>query len=172
MVYGEHFGQKSIEPLRTDRVNFESQFWSFPLMRSKHSISSAALSWPLVVLLITPVVQAPLAARPSNPPKPIKVWSGVASWYGEEFDGRTTASGQVYDMFAATAAHPWLPFGSLLRVTNPRTGQSQIVRINDRGPFMGDRELDVSFIVASRLGLIESGVARLRIELLKEPQLP
>jgi len=141
-------------------------------MRSKHSISSAALSWPLVVLLITPVVQAPLSARPSNPPKPIKVWSGVASWYGGEFDGRTTASGQVYDMFAATAAHPWLPFGSLLRVTNPRTGQSQIVRINDRGPFMCDRELDVSFIVASRLGLIESGVARLRIELLKEPQLP
>jgi rare lipoprotein A len=141
-------------------------------MRNKHSISSAALSWPLVVLLITPVAQAPLSARPSNPPKPIKVWSGVASWYGEEFDGRTTASGQVYDMFAATAAHPWLPFGSLLRVTNPRTGQSQIVRINDRGPFMGDRELDVSFIVASRLGLIESGVARLRIELLKEPQLP
>jgi rare lipoprotein A len=141
-------------------------------MRNKHSISSAALSWPLVVLLITPVVQAPLSARPSNPPKAIKVWSGVASWYGGEFDGRTTASGQMYDMFAATAAHPWLPFGSLLRVTNPKTGQSQIVRINDRGPFMGDRELDVSFIVASRLGLIESGVARLRIELLKEPQLP
>ena len=141
-------------------------------MRSKHSISSAALSWPLVVLLITPVAQAPLSARPSNPPKPIKVWSGVASWYGGEFDGRTTASGQVYDMFAATAAHPWLPFGSLLRLTNPKTGRSQVVRINDRGPFMGDRELDVSFIVASRLGLIESGVARLRIELLKEPQLP
>lgn len=141
-------------------------------MRSKHSISSAALSWPLVVLLITPVVQAPLAARPSNPPKPIKVWSGVASWYGGEFDGRTTASGEVYDMFAATAAHPWLPFGSLLRVTNLRTGQSQVVRINDRGPFIDNRELDVSFIAASRLGLIESGVARLRIELLKEPQLP
>jgi rare lipoprotein A (peptidoglycan hydrolase) len=171
MVYGEHFEQKSIEPLRTDGVNLSS-IPAVPLMRNKHSISSAALSWPLVVLLITPVVQAPLSARPSNPPKPIKVWSGVASWYGGEFDGRTTASGQVYDMFAATAAHPWLPFGSLLRVTNPRTGQSQIVRINDRGPFMGDRELDVSFIVASRLGLIESGVARLRIELLKEPQLP
>lgn len=141
-------------------------------MRSKHSISSAIVSWPLVVLLITPVVQAPLAARPSNPPKPIKVWSGVASWYGGEFDGRTTASGEVYDMFAATAAHPWLPFGSLLRVTNPRTGQSQVVRINDRGPFIDNRELDVSFIAASRLGLIESGVARLRIELLKEPPLP
>jgi peptidoglycan lytic transglycosylase len=141
-------------------------------MRQNLSISSAALSWPLWVLLIAPVVQAPLAARPSTQAKAIKVWSGVVSWYGEKFHGRTTASGQVYDMFAATAAHPWLPFGSLLRITNPKTGQSQVVRINDRGPFMGDRELDVSFLAASRLGLIDCGVARLRIELLKEPPLP
>jgi rare lipoprotein A len=141
-------------------------------MRKSLSISSAALSWPLAVLLITPVVQAPPAARPSAPPKAIKVWSGVASWYGQRFEGQRTASGQVFDMFAATAAHPWLPFGSLLRLTNPKTGYSQVVRINDRGPFSGDRELDVSFIVASRLGLIECGVARLRIELLKEPPLP
>jgi len=75
-------------------------------------------------------------------------------------------------MLAATAAHPWLPFGSLLRLTNTKTGQSQVVRINDRGPFVDDRELDVSFIAASRLGLIQCGVARLRIELLKEPALP
>ena len=141
-------------------------------MRQRLSISSAALSWPLLVLLITPGVQAPLAARPSTPPKAIKVWSGLASWYGPEFDGKKTASGQVYDMFASTAAHPWLPFGSLLRLTNPKTGRTQVVRINDRGPFMGDRELDLSFTAASRLGLIETGVARLRIELLQEPPLP
>jgi rare lipoprotein A len=141
-------------------------------MRKGLSISSAALSWPLVVLLITPVVQAPLAARQAAPPKAIKAWSGVTSWYGQRFEGKKTASGQVYDMFAATAAHPWLPFGSLLRLTNPKTGHSQLVRINDRGPFWGDRELDVSFLVASRLGLIECGVARLRIELLEEPPLP
>ena len=133
------------------------------------AISSAALSWPLVVLLITTSVQAP---SPSPPTRAIKAWSGVASWYGEPFDGRKTASGQAYDMFAATAAHPSLPFGSLLRLTNPKTGQSQLVRINDRGPFWGDRELDVSFLVASRLGLIECGVARLCIELLEEPPLP
>jgi peptidoglycan lytic transglycosylase len=141
-------------------------------MRKSLSISSAVLSWPLWVLLIAPVVQAPLAAHPSTLPKAIRVWSGVTSWYGQEFNGRTTANGEVYDMLAATAAHPWLPFGSLLRLTNPRTGQSQVVRINDRGPFVGDRELDVSFIAASRLGLVECGVARLRIELLKEPPLP
>ncbi len=141
-------------------------------MRQRLSISSAALSWPLLVLLITPGVQAPLAARPSTPPKAIKVWSGLASWYGPEFEGKKTASGQLYDMFAATAAHPWLPFGSLLRLTDLKTGHSQLVRINDRGPFIDDRELDVSYLVASRLGLIDRGVALVRIELLQEPPLP
>ena len=141
-------------------------------MRQRLSISSAALSWPLLVLLITPGVQAPLAARPSTPPKAIKVWSGLASWYGPEFDGKKTASGQLYDMFAATAAHPWLPFGSLLRLTDLKTGHSQLVRINDRGPFIDDRELDVSYLVASCLGLIDRGVALVRIELLQEPPLP
>jgi rare lipoprotein A len=141
-------------------------------MRKGLSISSAVLSWPLVVLLITPGVQAPLVARPSAPTKAIRVWSGVASWYGGKFDGRKTASGEIYDMLAATAAHPWLPFGSVLRLTNPKTGRSQVVRINDRGPFMDGRELDLSYIAASQLGIIECGVARLRIELLEEPRLP
>ena len=141
-------------------------------MRQRLSISSAIFSWPLLVLLITPGVQAPVAARPSTPPKAIKVWSGLASWYGPEFDGKKTASGQLYDMFAATAAHPWLPFGSLLRLTDVKTGHSQLVRINDRGPFIDDRELDVSYLVASRLGLIGRGVALVRIELLQEPPLP
>jgi rare lipoprotein A len=141
-------------------------------MRKRLSISSAALSWPLLVLLITPGVQAPLVAPSSKPVKAIKVWSGLASWYGPEFDGKKTASGQLYDMFAATAAHPWLPFGSLLRLTDVKTGHTQLVRVNDRGPFVDDRELDVSYLVASRLGLIGRGVALVRIELLQEPRLP
>lgn len=141
-------------------------------MRHRLPISSAALAWPLLVLLITPGVQAPLAARPSTPLKAIKVWSGLASWYGPEFDGKKTASGQIYDMFAATVAHPWLPFGSLLRLTDLRTGHSQLVRVNDRGPFIDDREVDVSYLVAARLGLIDRGVALVRIELLQEPPLP
>ena len=147
-------------------------FRSSTFMRQRLSISSAALSWPLLVLLIAPGVQAPLAARPSTPLKAIKAWSGVASWYGPEFDGKKTASGQLYNMFAATAAHPWLPFGSLLRLTDLKTGHSQLVRINDRGPFIDDRELDVSYLVAARLGLIDRGVALVRIELLEEPPLP
>ena len=141
-------------------------------MRKRLSISSALISWPLWVLLIAPGAQAPLTAHPYTAPKPIKVWSGLATWYGSPFDGQKTASGEIYDMFAATAAHPWLPFGSILRLTNLKTGHSQVVRVNDRGPFFGNREIDVSFFVASRLGLIGAGVGRLKIELLQEPPLP
>ena len=133
--------------------------------------SPAVLTWPLWVLLIAPGAQAPLGAHPSPPPK-INVWSGRVSWYGNEFQGRRTASGGIYDMFEATAAHPWLPFGSLLRLTNLKTGQNQVVRVNDRGPFWPERELHVCCLVATRLGLMDVGVARLRIELLEEPQLP
>jgi rare lipoprotein A len=73
-------------------------------------------------------------------------------------------------MYAATAAHPWLPLGSMVRVVNLRTGESQIARINDRGPYMGDRELDVSYILASRLSMLEPGTASVRIELLEQPR--
>jgi len=106
------------------------------------------------------------------PIKPIRVWSGLVSWYGPKLQGQPTASGESFDMFAATAAHPWLPFGSLLRLINLRNGRSQIVRINDRGPFTNDRELDVSYFVASKLGLLSRGVDRVRIELLEEPRRP
>ena len=72
-------------------------------------------------------------------------------------------------MFASTAAHPWLPFGSLVRVVNLRTGKGRIVRINDRGPFTDNRELDVSFEAAARLGLLDGGIGRFRLELLHIP---
>ncbi len=75
-------------------------------------------------------------------------------------------------MFAATAAHAWLPFGSLIRVVNLRNGHSQLVRINDRGPNLDDRELDVSFAAAVSLGLLERGLAKVRIEVLEEPKRP
>jgi rare lipoprotein A len=101
--------------------------------------------------------------------KPIKSWNGIASWYGPGFDGQLTASGQVYDMYGLTAAHPWLPMGSIVRVVNLNTGASQLARINDRGPFIDDRELDLSYTLASRLGILEAGTANVRIELLEEP---
>jgi rare lipoprotein A len=121
------------------------------------------------MFLITQGLEAPLVAHVGQPIKPIRVWMAKTSWYGEKFNGRKTASGEAYDMFEATAASPDLPFGSLVRVVNPRTKVGQLVRINDRGPFSDDRELDLSYIVASRLGIIDQGISHLKVELLEVP---
>jgi rare lipoprotein A len=104
--------------------------------------------------------------------KPLKTWECVSSWYGEAFDGQPTANGETYDMYAATAAHPTLPLGSVVRVVNLRNHRSQIVRINDRGPYVDGRELDVSYAVARNLGFANRGLSRVRIELLEVPSRP
>lgn len=83
--------------------------------------------------------------------------TGNASWYGKQFHGRKTANGETYDMYAMTAAHPTLPLPSYAKVTRPTTGQSIIVRINDRGPFHRNRIIDLSFVAAAKLGLIAPG---------------
>ena len=101
--------------------------------------------------------------------KPLAVWECTSSWYGDDFDGQPTANGETYDMYAATAAHPTLPLGSIVRVVNPRNHRSQVVRINDRGPYVEGRELDVSYEVARRLGFDQHGVAKVRLELLEVP---
>jgi rare lipoprotein A len=124
------------------------------------------------MFLLAQGLEAPLVAHVSQPIKPIRVWSAKTSWYGAKFQGRKTASGEKYDMYGATAASPDLPFGSLIRVSNPRTHAAQLIRINDRGPFIDDRELDVSYLVACKLGIQDRGVARLRIELLEVPKRP
>jgi rare lipoprotein A len=97
------------------------------------------------------------------------VWECTSSWYGDDFDGQPTANGETYDMYAATAAHPTLPLGSIVRVVNTRNHRSQIVRINDRGPYIEGRELDVSYEVARRLGFDQHGLAKVRMELLEVP---
>ena len=87
-----------------------------------------------------------------------------ASWYGPRFHGRLTANGEIYDQNAYTAAHKSLRFGTLLRVTNTRTNKSVIVRINDRGPYIPGRQIDLSKAVAEELDVIGSGVKKLKIE--------
>jgi rare lipoprotein A len=89
---------------------------------------------------------------------------GIASWYGRQFQGNRTASGERYDMFAMTAAHPTLPIPSYARVTNTRDGRSVIVRINDRGPFLHDRIIDLSYAAATRLGLATAGSGEVEVE--------
>lgn len=85
------------------------------------------------------------------------------SWYGDEFNGRPTSSGEIFDMTAFTAAHKTLPFGTLLEVTNLANGKKIAVRVNDRGPFVEDRELDVSKAAAQALDMLSDGIARASI---------
>jgi len=87
-----------------------------------------------------------------------------ASWYGPKFHGKFTANGEVYDQMALTAAHKYLSFGTLLKITNPKNGKSVIVRINDRGPYIEGRELDLSKGAAIELGILAKGVARVKIQ--------
>lgn len=89
---------------------------------------------------------------------------GMASWYGDDFHGRLTANGEVFDMASLTAAHPTLPIPSYARVTNLRNGKSLVVRVNDRGPYHGNRLIDVSNKAAELLDFKSNGVARVRVE--------
>ena len=90
--------------------------------------------------------------------------SGIGSWYGRRFHGAPTSSGEPYDMYAMTAAHPTLPIPSYARVTNLANGRSVVVRINDRGPFHSDRIIDLSYTAAWKLGYAEAGSTRLEVE--------
>jgi rare lipoprotein A len=97
---------------------------------------------------------------------------GTASWYGEYFQGKETASGEPFDMQALTAAHPTLPLGSFVRVTNLRNGRAIVVRINDRGPFVERRIIDVSYNTARILGFHERGLQRVRLDLVRPASVP
>lgn len=92
--------------------------------------------------------------------------SGRASYYGRAFAGKRTANGEIFDPELLTAAHPSLPFGSTVRITNTRNGQNVVVRINDRGPFIENRIIDVSRAAASELGFVRRGTAPVKLELL------
>lgn len=91
----------------------------------------------------------------------------TASWYGPGFHGRKTANGERYNQYAMTAAHKTLPFGTKLRVTCVDSGKSTIVTVNDRGPFHGNRALDLSKAAASAIGLLDRGVGKVKIDVLR-----
>jgi rare lipoprotein A len=97
-------------------------------------------------------------------PKPYQV--GNASWYGKQFHGKTTASGEDFDMFEFTAAHRTLPLGTFVKVTNLKNGKWIIVRVNDRGPYVGDRIMDLSYSAARMLNF-RDGVERVRLDLIQ-----
>jgi rare lipoprotein A len=96
---------------------------------------------------------------------------GVASWYGEEFNGRLTASGEVYDMYAFTAAHRTLPLGTLVRVTNEENNKTVEVKVNDRGPFKKDRIIDLSKSACKSLDMMKNGTAQVKLDVISWPRM-
>lgn len=162
-------------------------------MRAKIFVVLESVFLGLGMLVLTPSINPMTIGNASNPPQiengqdfaqasqqstakskktntqPLATWECTTSWYGEDFDGLPTATGETYDMYGETAAHPTLPLGSIVRVVNMRNHRSQVVRINDRGPYVEGRELDVSYQVAKQLGFDQRGTTRVRLELLEVP---
>jgi rare lipoprotein A len=103
-----------------------------------------------------------------KPRGPAHIEEGMASWYGPGFHGKTTSNKEVYDMYDMTAAHRTLPFGTHLIVTNLQNGRSVTVRINDRGPFVNDRIIDLSYAAAFQLDMLGPGVVQVRIEVIPD----
>jgi rare lipoprotein A len=113
-------------------------------------------------------VQVQPAVRKQAKPKAYQV--GTASWYGDSFDGKPTASGEPYDMYDMTAAHLTLPMGSYVRVTNLRNGKAVVVRVNDRGPIVPGRIIDLSYGAAQALQFTHRGVQRVRLDVVNPRQ--
>lgn len=130
------------------------------------AVRRTALSLGLAAALAVGCARAP-APEPMQTVETGWQQEGEASWYGPGFHGRRTASGEVYDMEALTAAHNELPFGSRIRVVNLDNGRETRVRINDRGPFARGRVLDLSRAAARAIGMLGPGTARVRIEVLE-----
>jgi len=97
-----------------------------------------------------------------------EVQFGLASWYGNKFHGKPTSSGEYYDMNDFTGAHRIFPFGTIVKVTNIKNGRSALVKINDRGPQKNSRKLDISYAAAKKIGMINDGVARVKIEIVDD----
>jgi rare lipoprotein A len=144
------------------------------------------LAWALVLMLAACGSSDPAAVKPAAPGPHFKVgqpyqvdghWyypqfvteyeaAGIASWYGESYHGRRTANGEIYDMYALTAAHPTLQLPSVVEVVNLENGRSLTLRVNDRGPFVDDRLIDLSFAAARELGFEHQGLAPVQVRYL------
>ncbi len=132
---------------------------------STHAQTPAAPANPAAA---TAPVAAPAPVPAASPVAPAAGMEGLAAYYSNRLDGRKTASGQVFDQTKLTAAHPTLPFGTLVKVTNTKNNRSVVVRINDRGPTHAGRVIDLSRAAASKLGMLRSGLAPVKLEVVKE----
>ena len=124
----------------------------------------------VVAAVLLLVVSCGPRRPPSESPAPDYGWDeeGIASWYGKKFHGRQTANGERYDMYGITAAHRTLPFGTVVLVRNMNNGKELKVRINDRGPFIKGRIIDLSYGAARKLDMIRDGIVPVRIRVVKQ----
>lgn len=129
----------------------------------------ATLSRLAAALVVTGLLTACATPRATVRPLPGSVQTGYASWYGKWHHGRRTTSGEIYDMNEFTAAHPTFPMGTRLRVTNLKNGRSVSVRVNDRGPAVDGRILDLSYAAARELDAVGDGVVPVRIRVVSTP---
>ena len=160
--------------LRYPKINIVATGLSIAIL-----LTLSAMAVVVVPTLTTPVMAAPTATvlvpvLPAPLPAPNKLKSlvsqtvGFASWYGSVLEGHHTASGERFSKDELTAAHRTLPFGTMVRVVDVNTGNSVIVRINDRGVLFPDRVIDLSSAAARSLGILRAGVAKVRLEVLKK----
>lgn len=143
-----------------EAVNFTAEFETFETLPEAPETPDHAVD----ITEIEPPIE--VASEPEPEAKTTRsLGNGVASYYGKRFHGRLTANGERFNMNAMTAAHKTLPFGTKVRVTNRRNGESVVVRINDRGPFIRGRTIDLSRAAASKIGMISSGHARVELDI-------
>ena len=167
-------------------ANDPVQFWLL-VIASCLALAALALTFPLKTVRADALLSRPTAvappAIPATSPTPIltedlqaekrmpkNLLHGMASWYGSVFHGRLTASGEKFNMYDLTACHPTLPFGTKIRVVNLRNHKSVVVRVTDRGLLYDGRMLDLSYAAAQKLGMLQSGVARVNVQVLKLEQ--
>jgi len=124
-------------------------------------------TWIFFIFIFSTILSSCSLPVSREPYAPGYIERGIASWYGEEFHGRPTSSGEIYDMHALTAAHKLMPLGTVAKVTNLENGRSVTVKINDRGPFIDDRIIDLSYGSAGAIDMVETGLAPVEIEVLK-----
>lgn len=134
------------------------------MFRFSHSVG-VFLALTVTACLGNRPATAETAPRPAVTPAAI-IESGTASYYADKYHGRPTASGEIFDMHQLTAAHPRLKFGTVVRVTNLNNQRSVVVRINDRGPFVGGRVIDVSLAAAEELQMVRNGLAAVQLVVL------
>jgi rare lipoprotein A len=142
-----------------------------PETRAEVPTPPAGASIPKTIEKLPKPPQEPDLAEPTIPAdaKPLATEVGLASWYGPPYHNRRGSNGEIYNMHAMTAAHRTYPLGSVVRVTNVKTGSSALVRITDRGPFIRGRVIDLSLAAAERLEVKKVGVAKVKVELMQEP---